>query len=149
VNEPVIGTLLAAVPSFAAPWAAHLADEAEYTARFPGSSASDAETEFEFFCRLARHLGERLCEHGGLQEVSAALSALEPLYLHADEELAGRLTVTLLEGVILAAHDCHGPLPALDAAAAESPPLVAAEYESARRYLRGAPGSAGTCWVRD
>ena len=135
--------LLAAVPSFAAEWTRTLEDQAAYIASFPHDEVTDEDRRHEFLYLLAQHVAERL------HEAEALFAALEQVYLGADEPLTAKLTIALLENVIINADDIPGLIPVLDEMAASAGTRVREEYERARVHLRGPPGTPDDpCWVR-
>ena len=101
LTEAQRAALLAAVPSFAPRWMAWQQDQLEYTSRFPGEKLSADDVEQEFLWELARHVADRFTTADTEEELAALFAALEEIYAEADAQLYTRLTLSLLEHLIM------------------------------------------------
>ena len=93
--------LLAAMPSFAPRWTKWQQDQLEYTSRVPEEKLSDEDEQHEFLWELSSHVAERFTAADAAGEIAALFAALEEIYAEADAELYSRLTLSLLEQLIM------------------------------------------------
>ena len=99
VTDAVLAALLAAVPSYAAPWRERRADLAP------------ERVSLEFRVGLAAHLVERAAA-GEISELGPFFDAVDGLYKAGDPDVDDWLTVGLLEDLINLADSHGGDVPA-------------------------------------